>query len=189
MAGRGRPARARCRPAARRAGTAPGAQSFRPSSAASSTSRQLSSRHSTICFRRRTPGQRAERSEAERRGDVEVEQVGEAPAGGSLRRQAPEDVAEIAVGRELAAVAASLRPEALGQEKVGELPGVGETLSQACGRAASRRRSPSGDAGDPRASRVPIQAPAREASPAARCRARAPRSPPGRAPGSPSTAW
>ncbi len=63
-------------------------------------------------FRRRASRQRAERSEAERRGNVKVEQLGEALAGGPLGRQAPEDVAEIAVGRELAASAGSLRPKA-----------------------------------------------------------------------------
>ena len=98
---RGGPSPARCRPAARRAGTAPGARASDLASAASSTSFQLSSRHSTICSGGGPPGQRAERSEAERSGDVQVEQIGQASAGRLLRRQAPEDVAQVAVGREL----------------------------------------------------------------------------------------
>lgn len=66
-------------------------------------------------LRRRIPGQGAERGQAQGSGHVEVEQVGHAPAGGPLSRKTPEHVAEVAVGGELAARLASLRPEAFGQ--------------------------------------------------------------------------
>lgn len=91
-------------------------------------------------LRRRMPGESAERREAERTGDVQVEEIGEVPAGRLLRREAPEDVAEIAVDRGLEGCAAGPGPEAFAEEKLGELPVVGEALSQAC-----CQRCPGGD--------------------------------------------
>lgn len=81
-------------------------------------------------FRRRARGQCAERSEAQRLGDVGIQEVGQAPARDALRRQPPEDVAEVAIDGEGTARGVSLRPEALGEEKVGEIRAVGETPSQ-----------------------------------------------------------
>ena len=66
-------------------------------------------------LRRRVSRQRAERRDSERAGDVQVEQIGELPAGDLLCRQTPENVAEVAVGRELGACLAALRPKAFGQ--------------------------------------------------------------------------
>ncbi len=66
-------------------------------------------------LRRRMARQRAERREAERRGDVAVEQVGQARAGRLLGRKTPEDVAEVAVSRAVAGLVASLLPQAFGQ--------------------------------------------------------------------------
>ncbi len=59
-----------------------------------------------------------------------IEEIGQAPAGDALRRQTPEDIAEVAVGRERTARAIALRPEVRGKEKVRKIRAVGETLSQ-----------------------------------------------------------
>ncbi len=65
---------------------------------------------------RRRSGQRANRRQAERLGHVQVEEIGEAPAGRSLGGEAPEQVAQITVGRAGGCALVALRPEAFGQE-------------------------------------------------------------------------